>query len=380
MQPIRIIDANFNLLGEVDAYTSLQWIRRWHRPGEFELHIHPSMQNADKLVEDAIIFKASNPSEAGIIRHREITLAENGTEVLLVKGNLLAELTGRRITYPPEGSAYHYINAPVETIMKEYVAANCIDPADTARGIPSLVNAPDLARGDVVKYQSRYKQLDEELEKLSVSSGLGWHIALDIANAQLVFDVLVGRDLTAGQDALPPAIFSTDYDNIKSQAYANSVVSYKNMAVVGGQGEGVERKIITVGDQQAGLQRYETFVDARDIGTQAEGEEPLSEAEIEQMLTQRGQEKLAELARVLSLESELLTNSNLVYRQDYDLGDIVTIVNRKWGVMMDARITEITEVYEVSGFRLSAVFGSSAPTLISRVKGELGQLSSEVRK
>ncbi|MBO8164709.1 MAG: siphovirus ReqiPepy6 Gp37-like family protein [Brevibacillus sp.] len=373
MQPIRIIDTNFNLLGEVDTYTSLQWIRRWHKPGEFELHLNPTMQNADKLVEDAIIFKASNPGEAGIIRHREINVLEDGTEELIVKGSFLSGLVGRRITYPPAGSAYHYLNAPVETIMKSFVDANCINSADPARVIPNLVNAPDLARGGTVQYQTRYKQLDEELEKLSLSSGLGWHITLDVANAQFVFDVLAGRDLTAGQDTLPPAIFSTDYDNIKSQAYVNSAVGYKNMAVVGGQGEGAERKIVTVGNDLSGLQRFETFVDARDIGTTESGSEPLTEEQIEQMLVQRGQEKLAEFARSLAFESQIVNKSNLVYRVDYDLGDIVTIQNRKWGVTMDARITEVKEVYEPGGVYLEATFGNSLPTITEKIKRTIAE-------
>lgn len=373
MQPIRIIGTNFNLLGEVDTYTSLQWIRRWHKPGEFELHINPAMQNADKLVEDAIVFKASDPSEAGIIKHRDIRINENGSEELVVKGSLLAGLTGRRITYPPPDKAYDYVNEPIETIMKHYVDANCINPVDPARIISNLVNAPDQGRGEKIQFQSRYKQLDEELEKLSVTSGIGWHVWLDIQNQRYVFDVLIGRDLTAGQDVLPPVIFSTDYDNIKSQAYINSAIGYKNMAVVGGQGEGTERKIVTVGDQQAGLERYEVFVDARDIGTEEQGAEPLTEIQIEAMLEQRGQEKLAELARVMSFESQLLTKSNLVYRQDYDLGDIVTVVNRKWGVVMDARITEIVEVYEPGGHRLEATFGNSLPTLIDKIKQKIGR-------
>ncbi len=38
--PIRIIDKDFNLLGEIDDYESLIFIRRFSRVGEFELHIN----------------------------------------------------------------------------------------------------------------------------------------------------------------------------------------------------------------------------------------------------------------------------------------------------------------------------------------------------
>lgn len=35
---------------------------------------------------------------------------------------------------------------------------------------------------------------------------------------------------------------------------------------------------------------------------------------------------------------------------------------------MDARITEVTEVYEVGGFKLNVVFGDSLPTLTEKLK------------
>ncbi|MEJ8546689.1 siphovirus ReqiPepy6 Gp37-like family protein [Brevibacillus borstelensis] len=372
MKPIRIMDSQFQLLGEVDTYSSLQWVRRWHKPGEFELHINPAMQNADKLLEDTIIFMASRPDEAAIIKHREVRVNETGTEELVVKGSMLAGLMGRRITYPPVGKAYDYIHAPVETIMKHYVRVNSIAPADPARVIPNLIHAPDLSRGPKVPYQTRYKQLDEELEKLSLSSGLGWHVWLDTERQRYVFDALAGRDLTVNQDVRPPAIFSTDYDNIESQSYVSSAVGFKNMAVVAGEGEGADQKIVMVG-KQAGLKRYETFMDAQDIGSQEEGTEQLTEAQMEEMLRSRGNEKLAELGRVESFESTLLTTSNLVYRRDYDLGDIVTVVNRSWGVRLDARITKVAEVYEPDGFRLDATFGNSLPTLFEKMKQMIGR-------
>lgn len=367
-----MIDSDFNLLGEVDTYSSLQWIRRWHKPGEFELHIDPAMQNADRLLEDVIIFKADKPEEAAIIKHREIEIQDDGTEDLIVKGVMLGELVGRRITYPPAGSAYHYLHAAVETILKTYVTVNCVSPENKARVIPNLAAAPDHGRGQTIQFQTRYKQLDEELEKISVSSGIGWHVWLDIANQQYIFDVLIGRDLSAGQDLLPPAIFSTEYDNIQSQNYISSAIGYKNTAVVGGQGEGIDRKIVTIG-QQTGLGRYEMFVDARDIGTKEAGAEQLTEKQIEQMLIDRGREKLAEVDRIKSFESKLLSASNLVYRVDYDLGDIVTVVNREWGVTVDARITECKEIFEPNGFQLEAIFGNSFPTLIEKIKQTIGR-------
>ncbi|MDT2285535.1 hypothetical protein P7H17_04725 [Paenibacillus larvae] len=75
-----------------------------------------------------ILFKASRPEEAAIIKHEEITLNEDGAEELIIKGNLLASLIGRRITYPPEGKSHDYFNAPIETVIKQIDAKhNCVN-------------------------------------------------------------------------------------------------------------------------------------------------------------------------------------------------------------------------------------------------------------
>ncbi|MGG1660565.1 siphovirus ReqiPepy6 Gp37-like family protein [Brevibacillus sp. NRS-1366] len=372
MQPIRIMDADFTLLGEIDTYTSLRWVRRWHKPGEFELRINPSLQNADCLQEDKMIFKAHATTEAAIIKHREIGVNEAGIEELIVKGPLLAGLIGSRITYPPLGKEHDYIHANIETIMKHFVRANFIAPSEPSRILSRLINAPDQARGDKVQFQTRYKQLDEELEKLSITSGLGWHVWLDTKRQLFVFEVIRGRDLTAGQNSYPPAIFSTDYDNIESQSYVSSAIGYKNVAIVVGQGDSGTPKLVTVG-QQTGLQRQETFVDAKDVGPKEKEAESLTEAEVERMLQTRGRERLAELGRSESFESKLLANSNLVYRVDYDLGDMVTVVNKGWGITLDARITEMVEVFEPGGFRLDATFGNSLPSLIDKIKQTIGR-------
>ena len=57
----------------------------------------------------------------------------------------------------------------------------------------------------------------------------------------------------------------------------------------------------------------------------------------------------------MTFDNEILTQSNLVY-EDYNLGDLVTAINSKWKVVLDSRITEVTEIYEVGGYRINAVF------------------------
>ncbi len=178
-----------------------------------------------------------------------------------------------------------------------------------------------------------------------------------------------GRNLTAAQSERNPVIFSPDFDNIEAQEYIDSEIGYKNFAYVGGQGEGEMRTIEQVGTS-TGLDRREMFIDARDLDDQS-------------TLIDRGVQKLQELDMIESLEANILTYGPFIYEKDWDLGDIVTIQNKKWNVTLDARVTEIREVYESSlpgNFKLEVTFGNSSPTLIDKVKQELSQISGEIRR
>ncbi|RFM19218.1 hypothetical protein C1147_12310 [Clostridium botulinum] len=67
------------------------------------------------------------------------------------------------------------------------------------------------------------------------------------------------------------------------------------------------------------------------------------------LLLQRGKEKLEECKEIQTFDSKINVLGNNKYKVDYDLGDIVTIVDKKWGIRIDTRVTEIEEVYEEKG-------------------------------
>lgn len=353
MQPIRVLTLSFDFLGEIDDYESLQFTRRSKRAGEFELHINLNKNLTETLQEDNLIYLS--PKKVGVIRHREIS--RDSSEELVIRGYALNGLLSRRITYPPEGQAYDTIKAPLETVIKHYVNANAVNPTDSTRKMPNLIIAEDLGRGPVVEWQSRFKQLDEELEKLSTDV-IGWEIYLDLENKKFVFDITKGRDLTVNQSTNPPVIFSIDFDNVKSQVFTDSATGHKNTAYVGGQGEGENRAITEVGNGASGLERIETFIDARDV-------------EDDSQLSSRGMEKLKEFQKILSFDSEILTYGPFVYEQDWNIGDTVTVQDNKLGLTMDSPIPEVKEIYEPGGFRLESTFGNTVPTLVDKIKQSL---------
>lgn len=341
---LKVIDNQFNFLGAVDRYTSYMPARSFFGVGIFELHLPFTTEYSKILVEENIIFKETN--KPYIILYKEINSSDN---TMVIKGEELKSYLGRWITKPPVNRAYDRVNANAETIMKEYVRRNC--------KTPNLIVAKDLKRGDKFVFQTRYKQLDMELEKIGLVSGLGWTVKLDIDNKKFVFDVIEGLDRSINQAINSRAIFSDDFENVTEQTLTKSKVGYKNVAIVAGRGEGRDRIISVIGEGD-GFDRYETFIDAADV-------------ENEEDLPDRGAQKLSEMQKVESFESRILSNSNLVYEKDYNIGDTVTIQNKEWDVTLNSVIKSITEIYEEGGFRLEANFGNNTPTISQVIKKQL---------
>jgi Siphovirus ReqiPepy6 Gp37-like protein len=383
MKPIRIITPDFQLLGEIDNYSSLLLTRKWHSIGDLELRINRHLKHSEHLIKGNLVIVGSNLNKVFIIKHREIELNQDGkaSENWLIRALSLKSIVGQRMTVPPSTTAYDNKQGDAETVIKHYIDRNVVSPVDPDRVIQQIMIAANRNRGPSVSWQSRYKNLAEELINISSLSEIGWDVFLDTQQKKWVFDVAEGRDITVNQSSLPPVIFSPQFETLQSLRYTESDLNYKNTAYVAGQGEGTERRVLQVGNN-TGLNRYEIIVDARDVAEQTEDDPPVNrpEADIINDLTLRGQQQLNDFIQEQYLEGQVLTKSRLIYEKDYDLGDIVTLQNRDWNITMDIRLTEVKEIYEQNGFRVEGTFGKPLPTLIDKIKREIGQVAVEIRK
>ena len=358
---VYVFDRNLILHGLLESYTSLIWRRRYSNHGNFELHCSLTPENLELLKKDNIIWK-NDDKEAGYIQYRNLALNSNGDEVLVVQGKFLTGYLSRRIIWGTEN-----LNMASELAIRQLINNNAINPFNTDRKINLM--ALDKIKGytQTTNMQTSYKNLLDEIEDIANISELGIKTLLDLQNKQLIFNIYEGLDRTSGNGVNTPAIFSTTYDNVFEQEYTDSSLDYRNVALIAGEGEGAERKTTVVGEG-ADLDRYEVYFDARDIQSKEEDETIMPEAEYLQLLRDRGNDKLSEYKDVQTFDSKINLNSNLVYKEDFDLGDKVTCVNKKWGITIDTRITEIEEVYENTGKQVNVVFGNSMPTLIDKIR------------
>lgn len=358
---IYIFDRDLNFRGILESYFSLIWTRRYSKCGEFELHCGLTPTTLGLLKRGNVIWK-NDGTEAGYIEYRNITLNAQKEEILVVSGKFLAGYLDRRIVW---GTERFYGKA--EVAIRTLVNNHAINPENPDRIIPLLELGALNGFTQNTNIQTSYSNLLETIEKIATASGLGFTCNANLENKAIALDVYEGVDRTAGQNINAPAIFSQEFENVLEQEYTDSLNNYRNVALVGGVGEGTERKLAVVG-AGAGLDRFEIFADRRDLSNEDENGDPIPDVDYLPLLEQVGNEVLAENTEIQTFDSKINLNSNLIYKQDFDLGDIVTCTSKKWGVTIDTRITEIEEVYEEKGFDVYVTFGNIVPTLIDKIK------------
>ncbi|NFA60816.1 siphovirus ReqiPepy6 Gp37-like family protein [Clostridium sporogenes] len=377
-----IFNRDLQLIGILDTFTSLRWIRRYNKSGEFELHCALDSNALELLKRENIVYK-KNDVEAGYIETRQLKIGEDGQEYLEVKGKFLTNYLDRRISWDRVS-----FDGKTEDSMRKLVLENAITPTNLDRKIPNLILGDLKGFSEDIKYTNSFGNIIEQLENISNTNNLGYRNILNIKNRKILFDVYKGVDRTINNGTTAPCIFSRDFENILEQEYTDSLNNYKNTTLIAGAGEGKDRKITSI-EEGNGLDRYELYVDARDITDKEEkkktvldydeegnitGEhEETEEVEIpweryKPLLLQRGKEKLSECEEIQTFDSKINTQGNNKYKVDFDLGDIVTVVDKKWGIRIDTRITEIEEIYEEKGLEVNVVFGNNIPTIIDKIK------------
>lgn len=343
-----IYNPAIELQGVIDGYSSLRWRRKYFEPGEFELHCPATGDNISLFQENHIIHLLDR-SEAGIIEGFKIETPESGVgDEITVTGRMGSSMLDRRIITP----AINFSGA-AENAMRKVVSDNAI----TFRPIDRLTLGTAGNFTPVCSFQATGKNVLTTLEALAKAAALGFRVRLDVPGRQWIFEVYSGTDRTVTQTARPYVLFSDETPNISKPAYTRESAGYKNFAYVAGEGEGSARTIITV-DRTNGEPLRELWVDARDL---QKGE--LSDADYQAQLTQRGLEKLAEVAKLESFAADAVDTANYQYLTDWDLGDIVSF--EKWGILLNQRITEVEEVYENGTVTITPVCGTPLPETLN---------------
>jgi hypothetical protein len=178
---------------------------------------------------------------------------------------------------------------------------------------------------------------------------------------KLQYVIYEGADRSADNtDGNQGIVFSKDYDNLLSSVYSHDTSLEKNVALIGGEGEGIDRFCALLGTQ-SGLARKEIFVDASSISKKYKDEndveQTFTDAEYSSMLKAHGLQVTSALAVTEDFNGAIdITNGNWKYGVDVFLGDIVTVQDNELGLYKNVRLGEVTEYQDHNGYSVEAVY------------------------
>lgn len=340
-----IYNTSIELLGIIDSFQSCIWHRCFTQSGDFEI-IVPMTSQHQQLCQVQHWITKEQSNEFGIIEGIEYQQSEEG-QWIKCTGRLGSSLLSSRIIFEQLT-----VSNTVENVMRSLVSACCIEPQDPKRSIPNLQLGPLLGLTPSVTMQVTYRNLSQTLNQLTMTHAIGWDIHLDPMEKKLNFICYQPVDRSGHQTSVSKVVFSEDYENLRSTRYQRNQRFTSNLALVGGQGDGEERILVQVGDEE-GLARKEVFVNAKD----QRWEEELSEQEYIEVLIQKGWQALQ--PEIECFESEVDVQGAFQARRDFDLGDIVSIEMPRWNKQLHVQVSEITEVMDELGARVIPVFGQS---------------------
>ena len=332
---VYVLDQNFTRVAVVDSYESILWIDRYNKPGEFELYLLAEPKILTYLKEGNYVVQKDSEHVCKIEGVEINTSVETGNHYI-IKGRSIESILDRRIVWNQTTFNNVYLQTAIQRLLNE----NVINPSIAARKIPNFIfEASTDTAITTQKITAQYTgdNILDLLQEICDNRKIGFMVTLN-DNHQFVFKLYSGKDRSYDQTNNNYVVFSPEFDNIVNSNYQESDVSYKNVTLVAGEGEGSARKTYVVGNT-TGLERRELYTDARDIQSTDENQNPIPAATYNEMLRQRGLEKLAECKRDKNFDGQVETFKMFIYKRDFYMGDIIQIKN-EYGLEGPARVVE----------------------------------------
>ena len=360
------------LIGIIDNAKSIIWHCMYYGAGDFEIYAPCTPESVSLLVAGNYVTRY-NDDNIGIIESVNITYNTQDGRMIIESGRFAKSLLDRRIIYTLSGYSVSptILRGNVEDAARKLVEQNAINCTfDSGRNIAERVLGTDAGISKTIVDESgaaadkrvTHDDLLTYSDSLLEEYGIGAKCVLNDA-LKLAYTVYTGADRSAdNSDGNEPVIFSQDFDNLISTTYSYDESLLKNTALIGGEGEGEARFHAIVKSSASGAARREVFVDAssnsRTYKDENGDEQTLTDAEYNAQLETVGLQAISGLAITETFDGEVdLMSGSFRYRDDFSLGDIVTIQDLEIGLYINARILEVTEVEDDSGYMISIVYG-----------------------
>ena len=337
---IYMLNENFETVDIVDVFDSFLWADRYNLAGDVELKalITPwLLQNVKRgyyvwipdsehtMIIDERLISTSEAEEGKYITYYGMSLeyilkSRIVWRQTVITGNLqngIEKLLNENIVNP--------LDFPDDRRIDNFRFQRSTDPRITALTIDTQFTGQDLY---------------EVVTKICGERGLGFKIIMNEQN-QFVFSLYYGTDRSYAQEDNPYVIFSPTFDNLLDSRYYESDRIHKNVALIGGEGEGLARRTQVIGNGR-GLRRKEVFIDARDVSS---NNGAIGATQYNQMLQSRGMERMRDYRFITEFDGSAETTILYKYGVDFWLGDIIYVEN-EYDIGNNVRASEIIFSYD----------------------------------
>lgn len=367
---MEVYNEDLELIGILETYSSLL-IEDWSfEAGSFSLESILNEETRPLLVPDNIIWFGDK-----IAGRIEYVYGQNTNLVTItIKGGLLKGILDTRILW-----GLYNLKGSAPELMYQLVEDNAVSPTrgnPEKRKIPNLTLKPVPQDSRIIRIQKTGGSLLEALSDMGSSQQVFFDVEFNPKILKMEFVTRVGVNRTIHQNDVEQVFFGTELDDILESSYTYNSQDYKNSALVAGEGEGSERKLLEVlkggEEDHSGLQRRELWIDARDLQAHSTlEEEELTPEEYEGVLKTRGEEKLSERQLVQSFDANMRTKDpTYVFGKDFFLGDTITAIDKKLGITVDALVEGVEYSYVDGVESLTLTLGYSSPTIYDRLRKE----------
>ena len=274
----------------------------------------------------------------------------------------------------------------IPTIARQMVTDLIINPEDERRKISFVKLSEDEKYFPTVETKVRKQNTGDSLltviSEMFLPDGFGYELYPVIKNYDketgqysnldsLEFRILKPTDRTINNpDGNIPVVFSFDLDNLSRLLYEEDGSDYCTVAVVASEGTGENRKVVEVGEtEKTGVDRFELYVDARDIQSENEDGTTISDEELEELMSQRGLEKLSEHKKFISMDGTINTGSmSYTYKKDFYKGDYVSVYSTELNKYFNLQISSVSKSISNGVEYLDFEFGYDKATVNKLIK------------
>lgn len=342
----------YNTSGELQAqivdYLSLSYIKRVNDVGLLRLELNGEHSLLD-ILEDKWELEVWRKDSGdyvreitGIFRNIEWSHKEGEPIATLICPDLKHKLTWRIVAwYAGETNRSRFYSQPAETIAKTIVDYNMTSNASVTNGrlregeVAGISVETDGGGGNSIDAGLSYSMILDALQKIA-SIGGGDFDLVRVSPTESEFRWYDGQ---LGEDKTSDVLIAISMGNMGNAEYIEERSGEKTVAIVGGKGEESDRDIsVRTGANYSVSNDIEVFVASTDV-----------DAGELNILGDRGDERLDELMARRAFTFDVLQTQGARYKSEYDLGDLVRVLNPYTSQEFSVKIAEVAISFDRNG-------------------------------